>query len=81
MATFPSIIPTSRLYTQGNFPNVLQASSDGTVTGFRLGNRRIDQTLQLTFDNLTETEVNLIRTHFDGQNGSFEFFYLVCINT
>lgn len=76
MATFPSIIPTSRLYTQGNFPNVLQASSDGTVTGFRLGNRRIDQTLQLTFDNLTETEVNLIRTHFDGQNGSFEFFYL-----
>ena len=76
MATFPSIIPTSRLYTQGNFPNVLQASSDGTVTGFRLGNRRIDQTLQLTFDNLTETEVNLIRKHFDGQNGSFQFFYL-----
>lgn len=76
MATFPSIIPTTRLYTQGDFPNALQATSNGTTTGFRLGNRRINQTLQLSFNNLTETEVNTIRTHYDGQNGSFEFFYL-----
>ena len=51
MATFPSIIPTTRLYTQGDFPNALQATSNGTTTGFRLGNRRINQTLQLSFDN------------------------------
>ena len=76
MATFPSIIPTTRLYTQGDFPSAIQASSSGATTGFRRGNRRINQTLQLTFDNLTETQVNLIRTHYDGQNGSFEIFYL-----
>ena len=76
MATFPSIIPTSRLYTQGDFPSAIQASSSGVTTGYRRGNRRIDQTLQLTFDNLTETQVNLIRTHYDGQNGSFNIFYL-----
>ena len=76
MATFPSIIPTTRLYTQGDFPSAIQASSNGSTTGFRRGNRRINQTLQLTFDNLTETQVNLIRTHYDGQNGSFEIFYL-----
>ena len=76
MATFPSIIPTTRLYTQGDFPNALQATSNGTTTGFRLGNRRINQILQLSFDNLSETEVNTIRTHYDGQNGSFEFFYI-----
>tara|TARA_R100000773_G_scaffold42474_1_gene39769 strand:- start:473 stop:973 length:501 start_codon:yes stop_codon:yes gene_type:complete len=76
MATFPSIIPTTRLYTQGDFPSAIQSSSSGATTGFRRGNRRINQTLQLTFDNLTETQVNLIRTHYDGQNGSFEIFYL-----
>jgi len=76
MATFPAIIPTTRLYTQGDFPGSIQASSSGVTTGFRRGNRRINQTLQLTFDNLTETQVNLIRTHYDGQNGSFEIFYL-----
>ena len=76
MATFPSIIPTTRLYTQGDFPSAIQSSSSGATTGFRRGNRRINQTLQLTFDNLTETQVNLIRTHYDGQNGSFKIFYL-----
>ncbi len=76
MATFPSLTPTTRLYTPGDFPSAIQSSSSGTTTGFRRGNRRINQTLQLTFDNLTETQVNLIRTHYDGQNGSFEIFLL-----
>tara|TARA_R100001510_G_scaffold25977_1_gene22825 strand:- start:2495 stop:2995 length:501 start_codon:yes stop_codon:yes gene_type:complete len=76
MATFPSIVPTTRLYTPGDFPSAIQQSSDGTTTGFRRGNRRINQTLQLSFDNLTESQVTDIRTHYDGQNGSFEIFFL-----
>ena len=76
MATFPSLVPSSRLYVQGNFPSAIQSSSSGVITGFRHGNRRINQTLQLSFNNLTETQVNLIRTHYDGQNGSFEIFLL-----
>lgn len=76
MATFPSITPSARLYTQGNFPSAIQASSNGVTTGFRRGNRRINQTLQLSFNNLTEAQVTQIRNHFDGQNGSFNIFYL-----
>lgn len=76
MATFPAIIPSARLYTPGDFPSAIQSSSTGTTTGFRRGNRRINQTLQLTFNNLTETQVNLIRTHYDTQSGSFEIFLL-----
>ena len=76
MATFPSIVPTTRLYTPGDFPSAIQQSSDGTTTGFRRGNRRINQTLQLSFDNLTESQVTEIRNHYDGQNGSFEIFFL-----
>ena len=76
MANFPSITPSARLYTQGNFPSAIQASSAGVTTGFRRGNRRINQTLQLSFNNLTESQVTQIRNHFDGQNGSFSVFYL-----
>ena len=76
MANFPSITPSTRLYTQGNFPSAIQASSNGVTTGFRRGNRRINQTLQLSFNNLTEAQVTQIRNHYDGQNGSFSIFYL-----
>lgn len=76
MATFPSIIPSSRLFITGDFPSYIQSSSSGVTTGYRRGNRRTDQILQLGFLNLTETQVNLFRTHFDGQSGSFEIFYL-----
>ena len=76
MATFPSIIPTTRLYIPGDFPSAIQQSSNGSTTGFRRGNRRINQTLQLSFDNLSESQVTEIRNHYDGQNGSFEIFLL-----
>tara|TARA_B100000427_G_scaffold176867_1_gene147124 strand:- start:285 stop:791 length:507 start_codon:yes stop_codon:yes gene_type:complete len=76
MATFPSIVPSSRLLITGDFPNVLQSSLSGVTTGYRRGNRRVEQVLQLSFAHLTETQVNLIRTHFDGQSGSFENFFL-----
>ena len=76
MATFPSIIPTTRLYIQGDFPSAIQQTSSGAITGFRRGNRRINQTLQLTFNNLTEAQVNEIRTHYDNSKGSFEIFFL-----
>ena len=46
MANFPDIIPSSRLYLPGDFPSAIQSSSSGVTTGFRRGNRRIDQTLQ-----------------------------------
>ena len=76
MANFPSITPSSRLFITGDFPNSIQTSLSGTTTGFRRGNRRTEQILQLGFLNLTETQVNQIRTHFDAQSGSFEIFFL-----
>ena len=57
MATFPSIVPSSRLFTTGDFPKSILFSSNGTTTAFRSGNRRTEQILQLGFLNLTEIEV------------------------
>lgn len=48
----------------------------GVRTGFRRGNRLQNQVLSLTFNNLTETQVNLIKDHYVDRQGTFDIFYL-----
>ena len=76
MATFPSIVPSGRTYSPGDLPSVMQSSLSGVVSAYRKGNRRIAQTLQLSYQNLTEAQVTEFRTHYDTQKGSYEIFYL-----
>jgi len=76
MATFPSIAPNSRLYVPGSLPAVIVTSLSGRATAFRRGNRRIAQTLSLTYEYLTEANMDLIKDHYIGQNGTFEIFFL-----
>ena len=76
MATFPSLTPSRRAYIPGDLPAVIQTSLSGSVSAFRRGNRRMGQTLQLGFDNLTESQVTEIRNHYDGQLGSYQIFFL-----
>ena len=76
MATFPSITPSARMYSPGDVPMSYQTSMDGSGTGFRRGNRRVSQTLNLSYQNMTETQVTEFRTHYDTQKGSFDTFFL-----
>ena len=76
MAAFPSLVPSVRTYTPGGVPRSLQATLAGGVTGFRGGNRRIQQTLSLSFEQRTEADITTIRTHYDNQYGSFDIFFL-----
>jgi hypothetical protein len=76
MSTFPSLAPNTRLYIPGNLPAAIQTSLGGMATGFRRGNRRIAQTLSMTFEYLTEANMALIKDHYIGQNGTFEIFFL-----
>lgn len=76
MSTFPSLIPSTRTYTPGDVPSALQVSLSGIASGFRRGNRRVAQTLALTFQRLEESDVTLIRNHYDNRSGSFDLFFL-----
>lgn len=76
MSTFPSLIPSTRTYTPGDVPSAVQASLTGVASGFRRGNRRVGQTLALTFQRLEESDVTLIRNHYDNRSGSFDLFFL-----
>ena len=74
--TFPSLVPSVRSFTPGNIPQTNQTSLNGIVTGFRRGNRRTQQTLSLSFTNLNETQVNLVKSHYIDRQGTFDIFQL-----
>jgi hypothetical protein len=76
MATFPALIPSTRTYTPGGVPAAMQVALSGATSGFRRGNRRIAQTLALSFQRLEESDVTLVRNHYDGRSGSFDIFFL-----
>jgi len=74
--TFPSLTPSRRVFSPGVLPVVERVAASGAFNGFRRGNRTKDQTLSLTFNNLTEASVNLIKNHYIDRNGSFDIFFL-----
>lgn len=74
--TFPALVPSSRTYSPGNIPQSQKVSLSGNATGFRRGNRRTEQTLSLSFTNLTEAQVDLIKAHYVDRQGSFDIFFL-----
>ena len=76
MANFPSLAPNSRLYVPGSLPAVIATSLSGRATAFRRGNRRIAQTLSLSYEYLSEANMDLIKDHYIGQNGTFDIFFL-----
>ena len=76
MAIFPSIRPTVRLYIPGDAPSTFATGLSGRTTGFRRGNRRVGQSLALSFDHLTEAAMQQIKDHYIGQQGTFDIFFL-----
>ena len=76
MATFPPLVPTIRIYSPGNVPQSTKFSLAGQQTRFRQGNRRIAQSLTLSFNYINETDMELLKTHYFDSKGTFEIFFL-----
>ena len=62
---FPTIKPTSRSYNPGTYPSTTFESLDGTKTHLRFGNKRVNATLNLSFNNITDGQVGLILDNYD----------------
>lgn len=73
---FPALIPSARTYVPGNVPQVQQIALSGSAVSYRQGNRRVDQTMQLAFNNISEADLDLIKAHYVAQDGSYGIFYL-----
>ena len=62
--SFPALVPTSRSYTPGVFPEQKFQSQNGAVVRVRYGNQRYSSSLSLTFANITDANAALILQNF-----------------
>lgn len=76
MATFPSLTPNSRSLDLGNYPQVVHVAVSGVNLRFLQGSKRINQILTLGYSNITETDLQLIYTHYETQEGTLVPFDL-----
>ena len=76
MTTFPTLVPSSRVFTPGVYPNTPFAAWSGAENRVRHSNVMLDSTLQLSFQGLTEAQMLSILNHYYGQKGSYESFQL-----
>ena len=76
MATFPSLTPNSRSLDLGDYPQVVHVAVSGINLRFLQGSKRINQILTLGYSNITETDLQLIYTHYETQEGTLVAFDL-----
>jgi hypothetical protein len=76
MATFPELEPATRSYDLGAFPLTEQASLSAGTVRFRHGTAATKFSLQLEYEYLSDGEATEIRTHYQGQGGSYRSFLL-----
>lgn len=75
MATFPPLEPIARQYKLGAFPVTTHPYPAAEVR-FLHGSTATGATLELVYQDLSQTEVALIRDHYRGQQGSLLAFAL-----
>lgn len=74
MATFPSLTPSSRSLSYGDYPQGTFAGVSGVNVRFKYGTDRVQQVLTLGYQYLSEAEVQQLLDHYDGQQGSLISF-------
>ena len=62
--SFPALVPSSRLYTPGVFPEQQFQAQNGAVVRVRYGNQRYSSSLSLTFANITDSNAALILQNY-----------------
>lgn len=69
MAVFPSIKPTSRSFTLGEYPVKTYRALSGKIVRRSFGNKAFGHSLDLSFDNVPEATVQLVINHYNNQLG------------
>lgn len=74
MAVFPSLIPSSRTFTPGEYPHTPYQAISGIEGRVRHSNTMLSATLRLAFISLSEANMLSILSHYNGQQGGFIAF-------
>ena len=73
---FPSLTPTARSFTPGDYPVKTFKSQNGSETRILYGSTRTNMKLSLTFSNIDDDDADLILSHYDEVQGTFQRFQL-----
>lgn len=76
MTIFPSLTPSGRTFTPGEYPHTPFQAYNGLQARVRHSNVMLSSQLRLTFTALTETDMLSILSHYNGQYGTFDSFTL-----
>lgn len=76
MTTFPALVPSSRVFTPGEYPATAFSAFSGVQNRVRHSNVLIVAQLQLSFIGLPEADMLAIWQHYAGRRGSFRSFDL-----
>ena len=71
---FPGLVPTSRSFDPGDFPIKTYNAQNGAEVRIKYGNRRINRKLQLTYANVTDTEIVKFIDHYADAGGTLNTF-------
>jgi len=72
MATFPALAPVGRRYSFGTVPVTVEPGG----VRFLHDTQRSGCSLELQYEDLTQAEIELIRNHYRGQDGTHGSFEL-----
>ena len=71
--TFPSLTPSSRSFSPGEYPQTVFEAQNGAKTIIRYGNRQVNAKLTLGFTNITDSEAFLILEHYEDVNKNWDY--------
>ena len=71
--SFPYIKPTAREYSPGEFPQTLFQAQNGASVALKYGNHRVNASLKLTFQNISDLEASRILRCYEMVNGPWDY--------
>jgi len=72
---FPDYIPSERSFNPGDWPVTRYTSQNGAEIRILRGSNRVNATLDLTFNNVTDTVAAEFLAHYREVKGTFETWY------
>ena len=73
---YPSLQPTGRRFDAGDYPYKTFQSQSGKEVRILYGDKRTGMTLDLSYDNIADTDADDFITHYDEVKGGFVSFTL-----
>ena len=70
---FPSVEPSSRSFSPGEFPQAVFEAQNGAKSFIRYGNKRVNATLNLGFSNISDADAGLIIANYENVMSEYDF--------